>query len=236
MTTQNVNIDSVSLTNYAVGNITTTKTVSNKKINLYNLFWIFFIGSVAGFIVETIWCLFRSGTIESRSSVIFAPINAVYGIGALALYLIGKHLTNKNLIHIFVFGTIAGTIVEYVCSFIQETLFGSVSWDYSGQFMNIRGRVCLLYSVFWGLLAILWFVAIQPLFEKMIIKIPSGMYRPLTWSIAVFLVLITAVSIAAVTRWGLRLEGIPAYSIIGEFLDKVFSDGFMKKMYPNMIW
>jgi uncharacterized membrane protein len=234
--TQNVELGILSFTGYAPIKSNTASITYKNKSNLDEAFWMFAIGSVVGFIVETIWCLIKNGTIESRSSVILAPINAVYGIGALVLYIMGKCLVNKNILHIFAFGAVAGTVVEYLCSLFQETLFGSVSWDYSGQFLNIGGRVCLLYSVFWGLLAVLWFRAIQPTFKKLISKIPEKIYKPLTWGLAVFIAIVIVVSIVAVARWNTRIEGVPATNSVTALIDSLFPNTFMERIYPNMMF
>lgn len=231
---QNTHIETMPLNNYASESVTIT---SYKKFDLYKAFWIFLFGSVFGFVIETMWCLFKNGVLECRSSMIFGPFVAVYGIGALFLYLGMQFFPDKNkILHIFIFGCVAGTVVEYLFSFIQEVFFGSVSWDYSGKFLNIGGRVCLQYSVFWGLLTIVWYILIQPLFEKLIAKIPERIYKPLTmWTIA-FISINIILSIAAVTRWGMRLDGIPAGNMIATLIDRVFSNEFMETVYPNMLW
>ena len=38
-----------------------------------------------------------------------------------------------------------GSVIEYLLSWGQETLFGSTSWDYSRMPFNLDGRICLLY-------------------------------------------------------------------------------------------
>ena len=63
--------------------------------------------------------------------------------------------------------------IEYLCSFFQEMLFGSTSWDYSNIPFNLNGRICLLYSVFWGILGILWIKEIYPRMAVWILKIPN---------------------------------------------------------------
>ena len=239
MTSQTVSIGSLP---YAGGMASTlhickSKTRSITADDLQKAFWIFVIGSVFGFVVETIWCLVRNGAIESRSSMVIGPFNAVYCIGALLLYTGVKCISGKRkVLYIFVFAVIAGTAVEFICSLFQEKLFGSVSWDYSGVFLNIGGRVCLLYSIFWGLLGVAWFIAVQPLFEKNISKIPAKIYKPLTFWLAVFMVVVCIVSIAAVARWGTRIDGIASNNIFATILDKVFPNQYMELRYPNMIW
>lgn len=48
----------------------------------YKLFWIFFIGCFLGVVIETIWCLITRGHYESRTGLIYGPLNLVYGFGA----------------------------------------------------------------------------------------------------------------------------------------------------------
>ena len=55
------------------------------EFNLYKLFWIFYIGGVAGVIVETIWCIITNGYFEYRTALILEPLNPVYGIGAILI-------------------------------------------------------------------------------------------------------------------------------------------------------
>lgn len=207
-----------------------------RKINLYTLFWMFVIGSFAGFFIETIWCLMYHDKLEYHSCLIFLPFTVVYGFGTLVLYL-GLHNVGKDkILYTFIFGMAACTIVEYLCSLFEEIFFGTTSWDYSDVFLNIGGRVCLSLSIVWGVLAILWILAIQPFFEKLIRKIPAQIYKPITWGLAIFIVLNAAVSIAAVTRWGMRIDGIPPANNIAAAIDILFPDEFMTRIYPKMLW
>lgn len=206
------------------------------KLDLYKLCWIFMIGSVFGFVSETIWCSFMHDRLEWHSSLIFIPFTAVYGCGSLIMYLVAQIINRKKVLQIFIFGAAACTMVEYLCSFLQEKFFGTVSWDYSNSFLNINGRVCLLLSLGWGLLSLLWVFAIQPVFEGIISNIPARIYKKLTL-ISVFIILIFAViSIAAVSRWVMRQSGVPSNNIITYILDKFFTDDFMKWFYPKMIF
>jgi uncharacterized membrane protein len=168
--------------------------------------------------------------------MVLGPFTVIYGIGALILYIGLSKIDGKKLPRVFLFGALAGTAVEFFASFFQEAVVGSVSWDYSSKPLNIGGRVCLLYSVYWGLLAILWCKAIQPLFVKMIARIPKRFYRPLTIGLAVFLAVNIVISLAAVYRWGTRMDGVPPSGLITTVLDSLFPDDFMQAVYSNMLW
>lgn len=211
-------------------------TPYSKKIDFYESFWIFLTGSVVGFTAEFLWCVLRTGRLENRASMIFGPFSAIYGIAALVLYFISSYAPKNNFPAVFALGAAGLTLMEYLCSLFQETLFGSVSWDYSKRSFNIGGRVCLMYSFIWGLLALLWFAVIQPRIVPLIAKIPPRVYKPLTWTLVIFLVADIALSAVAVSRWGMRLNGIHPAGIVAQMIDRLFPNEFMVKIYPNMYW
>lgn len=203
--------------------------------NFYKLFWVFVLGSIIGCAVETIFVLVLRGGYECRASLIYGPFNIIYGIGALTLY-VGLYKINRNKKHhIFIFGAVAGTIVEFISSWVQEMAFGTVSWDYSHLPLNIGGRVCLLFGVFWGVLALVWAMFLQPGFDKLIAKIPNTIGKPATWIFCVFFIFNIAVSAVAVNRWQQRMEGISATTAFSMVLDQFFPDSLMEHNFGEMV-
>lgn len=202
----------------------------------YKMFWVFFIGSFAGILVETLWHLLRYGEFQyCGKGLVYGPFNLVYGIGALVLALSLTWLKDKRDIVIMLGGVLIGSAVEYVCSLVQELCFGSNSWNYSQVPFNLHGRINLLYSLLWGVLAIVWVKDIYPFLVELIFKIPSKIGKPLTWVLAVFMVVNTAVSGLAVERWSERVEGrAEPQNTVGAFFDEHFPDERMKKIYPGM--
>lgn len=55
----------------------------------------------------------------------------------------------------FIIATVSFTVFEYLVSLILEMLFGLRWWDYTNDFLNIQGRVSLLYSIFWGVIGVI---------------------------------------------------------------------------------
>ena len=205
-----------------------------RGLNGYKLFLIFLIGSVAGVIVETAWCFMRHGYVESRAGLVYGPFSPIYGVGAFFLTLMLYKYRNRSAIYSFIGGFVAGSVVEYICSYLQETLFGSVSWDYSNIPLNINGRVCLLYSVFWGFLGILWIKSIYPRMSVWILKIPNKIGKILVWILLVFMIFNSVVSALAVYRWSERIEGKEASNRVEILLDERLPDERMQRIYPNM--
>ncbi len=206
-----------------------------KGMNLYKLLLLCFIGSFVGVIIELLWCYIRNGYFESRSGLVWGPFNLLYGAGAVALT-VGLYRFRNRGSHIsFLGGMLVGSAVEYLCSWGQEVLIGSRSWDYSGMPLNINGRICLLYSIFWGALGVLWIKNLYPRVAKLILKIPNNIGRILTWCATVFLIANSIVSLLAVMRWSQRVDGITEVgNFLWQFFDTRFPDERMARIYANM--
>ncbi|HBA93620.1 MAG TPA: hypothetical protein DCZ02_03280 [Ruminococcaceae bacterium] len=214
-------------------NVTDEKPVEKERLTFNELVWIFFISCEVGWAVETLWCLIKHGYIESRQSLVYSHLSVAYGMGAVILTLVLFKLRESKLINIFLVSFIAGTVTEYICSLGQEILFGSVAWDYSNVPLNINGRVCLLYSLFWGVLGIAWIKGIYPLLSKFVSKIPKKFSQIFVICFAIFFIFDAALSGAAAFRMDERNAGVPADNVIAEYLDNNFDDERMHKIYAN---
>lgn len=207
-----------------------------KGLSAYKLLLVCFIGSFVGVVIELIWCLLRHGYLESRSGLVYGPFNLLYGAGAVALTGALYKFRNKGAWISFLGGMLVGSVVEYLCSWGQELLFGSRSWDYSKVPFNINGRICLLYSFFWGFLGVLWIKDLYPRMAKWILKIPNISGKILTWALTVFFVFNSFMSLFAVARWSERLKDLEPSNGFEEFLDERFPDERLERIYANMEW
>lgn len=203
-------------------------------INFYKIALICISGSFAGVVVELLWCLLRNGYIESRAGLVYGPFNPLYGVGAVALTLILYRYRNRSTAFSFFGGIIIGSAVEYLLSWGQETLFGSTSWDYSDIPFNLNGRICLLYSVFWGFLGVLWIKSIYPRVAKIILKIPNKAGKIITLALTVFMIFNAVMSLFSVWRWSQRVQNVPATTAADRFFDERFPDSRMEKIFANM--
>ncbi len=205
-------------------------------LNLYKLLLVCFIGSFIGVIIEMAWCFARHGYIESRAGLVYGPFNLVYGIGALTLTIFLFKYRNRGILLSFLGGMIVGSVVEYACSWAQEFMFGSSSWDYSNMIFHLNGRINLLYSIFWGLLGVLWIKNLYPRMAKWILKIPNKIGKNVTWLLLVFFIINASMSTVAVTRWAQRTENIEPFSKFGAIIDERFPDDRMERVYANMVF
>lgn len=205
-----------------------------KVINLIiKIFWVFMIGSVFGFFAEMIYSTVYSRMIVIRQGLIYGPFVQVYGMGAVAYYLlISKVQEPKDA---FFAGMIMGGILEYLCSFFQEILFGSISWDYSKFFMNFNGRTCLLYCFYWGIIAVMFLKIVYPWLEKIEPLIYKKRVRVFTIFLALFMTCDITISCMAAKRQQERHSDIPAKNQVDIFLDNTYPDEYLDRIYNNKI-
>ena len=205
-----------------------------RGLNGYKLMLICFVGSFLGVVIETLWCLLRHGYIESRAGLVYGPFNLLYGAGAVVLALALYRFRNRGRWLSFLGGMLVGSVVEYVCSWGQEALFGSRSWDYSAMPFNLNGRICLLYSYFWGVLGVLWIKDVYPRMAKWILKVPHHPGKIITWCCTIFLAFNAVISLVTVYRWSERVQDVPAENGFWEMIDQRFPDERMERIYANM--
>lgn len=205
-----------------------------KGINIFKLCLICFIGSFAGVILEMLWCLVTNGYIESRAGLVWGPFNLLYGFGAVILTLCLYKYRNRSSAISFLGGMAVGSVVEYLCSLFQEICFGSTSWDYSHLPFNLNGRICLMYSVFWGILGVIWVKSLYPRISRLTLKLPNKPGKIITLILTLFLAINAAVSVTATYRWNQRRQGKEAETPFWEFVDQRFPDERMEDIFANM--
>lgn len=206
-----------------------------RGLNRYKRFLVFFLGCFVGVVVEMIWCYFRNGYVESRAGLVYGPFNPLYGAGALLLTQALYSLRNRSPVLIFLVGAVVTSIVEYISSWGLEFVYGMRSWDYSNLPLNINGRITLLYSIFWGLLSVLWIKDLYPRLSMTLVNIPERAGRYVTHLLAGFMVLNIVVTGLALARWVQRDHNQHPVSRIFKVLDKHFPDERMERIFPNMV-
>ena len=199
-----------------------------------SLFWLFLLGSVAGFGMEGLWCILTKGHWERHSATVLGPFCIIYGIGAVAVYLLAALLKNRSLLLQFVAFMVSGTAVEYFASLFQERCFGTVTWDYSGHVLNLGGRVSLMMTLLWGFLGMAFTLFVFPHVNRLLHKMKGRGWRIVCAGMTIFMVVNLLVSSAAITRWRTRGEEPQASNPVVQWLDNTYDDQTMARLFPNM--
>ncbi|WP_171014932.1 putative ABC transporter permease [Culicoidibacter larvae] len=214
-------------------------------VELYYILWFFFIFSFAGVIIETIFCYSQTGTIECRTGTLYLPLIPVYGIGAVALSLFLKGLINDPAL-LFLGGIVVGAITEYIGSYVMEKLFHTVFWDYSNEPLNIHGRICLKYSIYWGFLSLILIYVL----DKYVLALINWMSRDtgeillvVITVLAIFSFILTSlafvrfrkkVAILKAEKNGTTPTEKLSKGLVGKIVDLLAPDAVMVFTFPNM--
>ena len=200
---------------------------------LYDLFYIFVITSVCGYFIELIWTFLTKGIFINHSAVVIGPFNFAYGICGIVLTLLLYRFKDESYLKIFILSFIGGSILEYIMSWGMELVLGFTAWDYSDKFLNINGRICLSFSIFWGLLGILWIKILYPPIEKLLERIPPNIYKTVAICLFIFIILDILLTISCVNRARAADQGIPPNNSYESFLDNTFNSKYLKNMFNN---
>lgn len=153
----------------------------------------FFIYAFLGWIMEVIYALFIHGHFVNRG-FLFGPICPIYGFGAIILIMTTKKLYKRPVLK-FIIATVFFTVFEYLVSLILEMLFGLRWWDYTNDFLNIQGRVSLLYSIFWGVIGVIVLEKIHPFIQNKLQNITKGNTNKLEHIICLSLIFILFIDV-----------------------------------------
>ena len=108
---------------------------------------IFALISFGGWVYETIYCSVVEGEFTKRG-FLFGPTCPIYGIGALAVWLVLGQISNPFIV--FIVGGVLATVIEYSTGLFLERRFKKKWWDYSMFKFNLHGRICPQASAVFG--------------------------------------------------------------------------------------
>lgn len=236
-------------------NINKKKKITIMGLSVWRIMAYFVIYSVVGYIIETIFGIITKGVWESRQIFLYGPFCAIYGLGA-SIMIMFLHKYSKNYTRLFIGGFIVGSIVEYLVSWIGELLLGVKWWDYSDMPLNINGRICVYFSIFWGFLALYLIASFNPRIDRLINWIKSKLsvkaLKALTTTVTFVLLTDCIVTGIALSFFLIRMVNdydlnVPNKEIIvhkyediykdeklSNFIYKYWGDKKMLRTFPNL--
>lgn len=213
--------------------------IDHLSIGWYQVVMIFFIGSMAGLVLEEVWMFATMGLTESRVGLVWGPFSPLYGVGAVLLTLVSFQLRrhHASLLVAFLVSMAIGGLLEQGTGWAMETFMGAVSWDYiaGGVPGAITRWVAVPFLFFWGLLGICWYRLVMP-------SLLWWLGTPTTHRKVVFVGLLAAylaadifMTAACFERRAERLAGVPARGPFERWVDTHYSDEFMAERFQNMV-
>ena len=136
------------------------------------LAFLFFIGSVFGWVLELLFRRFISSANPERKWInpgfCVGPYIPLYGFGLCFLFLIASlerqtglsPFWSKTLL--FLAMAVCMTLIEYIAGLLSLKVFKVRLWDYRSQWGNIQGLICPKFSLIWALLGAAYYFLIHP--------------------------------------------------------------------------
>ena len=109
----------------------------------------FFVYSFFGWCAEVAYAVLDTGKFNNRG-FLYGPVCPIYGFGMITILLLVTPVAD-NLFLLFIYSMILTTVIEFFTGFILEKIFKAKWWDYSELPFNIKGYICLKFSLIWGI-------------------------------------------------------------------------------------
>lgn len=138
--------------------------------NFYELVWIFIIYAFLGWCTEVAYAAVDTGKFVNRG-FLNGPYCPIYGCGIVIVVSILTPIKD-NLFVLFFGSLLLTTVLEFLTGFLLEKIFHNKWWDYSAYPFNIKGYVCLKFSLYWGLACTFVMDIIHPMIYKLISIMP----------------------------------------------------------------
>lgn len=130
--------------------------------NMQYYIMLFSVGSIMGWCLEVIFRSVCNGYLRIPG-FLMGPYCPIYGIGIVLIVAFCNH-SNKLVSFAKIF--VLTTALEYIVSFVFESWFQKLLWDYSNLPLSVGTRVSLVFSMAWGLLGMVILVFLQPQISK----------------------------------------------------------------------
>jgi len=129
--------------------------------SLYNLIWYFLVYSFLGWCMEVCYAAFKTKKFINRGFLngTYCPL---YGAGACVVLVLLNPVQDHPFL-IFLLSSLITTTIEFLTGLILELLYHKKWWDYSERKFNIKGYVCLEFSVIWGVCCLLVYDILHPI-------------------------------------------------------------------------
>ena len=208
--------------------------VKENKPTITDFIWLFILGCVLGFILETGWYYIKHGVWINKQGLLYGPFKPIYGFG-LDIIVLGMYKFREHKLWVkFIIGVLLGSLFEYFGSLFQEYIFGTATWSYASFNYNIGGRIYIPYCLAWGVIAVLCIDYIYPWFKKKAHIAPKIMKEAVTIIVTVLMLIDMGLTILATVRYSARAKGDTSNNVVLKFIDKTYNDSYMKKKFPKL--
>ncbi len=169
---------------------------------VYEIISYFFIYAFLGWCCEVIFAAVKEGRFVNRG-FLNGPVCPIYGFGVITVLMILWGVKD-NFVLLFFGSVLLTSVLEYATGYILEKFFHMRWWDYSSEHFNIKGYVCLKFSILWGLACLIVVDIVHPAIENLVLHLPVRLTVVLLCVLTFALladVIITAIGISNTNKY-----------------------------------
>lgn len=194
----------------------------------YEVVWIFIIYAFIGWCTEVSYAALDTGKFVNRG-FLNGPYCPIYGCGVLLVIVVLTPLKG-NLLILFFGSVVLTSVIEFITGYLLETVFHNKWWDYSNKPYNIKGYICLKFSLFWGFACTFIMLIIHPIIYGFIKFLPFIPGLVILCIIMVFFAIDCGITVATILKFNERLKML---NEIGAKIHHI-SDGIGENIYENV--
>lgn len=174
--------------------------------SLYQLLFFFVIYSVGGWCLEVAYHVVTMGEFVNRG-FLNGPYCPIYGFGMLFVIVLLMPLKEQPLL-LFAGSVALTTLLEFLTGFVLERVFHDKWWDYSEEPFNVKGYICLKFSLLWGVACMMAVDIIHVFFDRLVAFVPLPVGTVVLFIMLAVMLSDTIITILSVRQLHLRFRGM----------------------------
>ena len=177
-----------------------------------------------GWCLEVVYAAVNAGKFVNRGFV-NGPVCPIYGFGAVIIIVCFAPFKN-NLFLLFVGSVFITSLLEYITGLVLEKVFYNKWWDYSHMPFNIKGYICLKFSLAWGVACIFLIRIVHPVISGVVNLLP---YILVQICAVIIIILFINITLRKIQELGIKIR--ETSDELGEDISEEALE--LKKKYEN---
>ncbi|MEK4516792.1 putative ABC transporter permease [Paenibacillus sp. FSL H8-0122] len=124
----------------------------------------FTVYSFMGWVLEGSYNLYSAGTFR-KEGFLKGPFKPMYGCAPLLL--LAAYESRLPFLSFLLLALLIPSAVEFVSGWLLKRMFRRQWWDYSAMPYQLKGHICLKFSLYWWGLSLICIYAIQPMVHSL---------------------------------------------------------------------
>lgn len=190
-----------------------------------NMLYTFFLYGFLGWVLEVVYHAIMQNRLVNRG-FLNGAICPIYGVGMVVLTWFLRPVEN-NIVMLFAGSVVLCSVLELITGFALEKIFRTRWWDYSNEKFNIKGYICLKFSLAWGIAGIVAVRGIDTGAQWIYNAVPEWFMYLVLGILTVLLVIDCAATVIDIAGFNKELTSLDEF---GEMI-KVLSDDMTDNIY-----